>query len=127
MLLIDHILSETICLSCFCALFSNIYHKIRITAKIGLTYAFSIVNVIFGKFLLENVFSTDITDVGLLMIHNNIKKVSEILNKWNLLKTSIQTTYLSIFAYFAAIFFTIGKNDNIRISKTNDKGKTFYA
>ena len=113
---------------CFCALFSNIYHKIRITAKIGLTYAFSIVNAIFGKFLLENVFCTDITDVRLLMIHNNIKKISEILNKWNLLKTSIQTTYPIDFCIFCChFFFAIGKNENIQISKTNDKDKTFYA
>ena len=31
--LIDHILSETICLLCFCVLFSNIYTKIKVTAK----------------------------------------------------------------------------------------------
>ena len=31
--LIDHILSETICLLCFCDLFSNIYTKIKVTAK----------------------------------------------------------------------------------------------
>ena len=32
--LIDHILSETICLFCFCVLFSNMYPKIKFTAKI---------------------------------------------------------------------------------------------
>ena len=31
--LIDHILSETTCLSCFFVLFSNIYHKIKFTSK----------------------------------------------------------------------------------------------
>ena len=31
--LIDIILSETICLFCFCVLFSNIYPKIKFTAK----------------------------------------------------------------------------------------------
>ena len=31
--LIDHVLSETICLFCFCVLFSNIYPKIKFTAK----------------------------------------------------------------------------------------------
>ena len=48
------------------------------------------------------------TDFKLLMFHNNILKISEILNKWNWLKTCIQPTYLSIFANFAAIF-TKGK------------------
>ena len=48
------------------------------------------------------------TDFKLLMFHNNILKISELLNKWNLLKTCIQSTYLSIFANFAAIF-TKGK------------------
>ena len=32
--LLDHILSETICLFCFCIFFSNIYHKIKCMAKI---------------------------------------------------------------------------------------------
>ena len=31
--LVDHILLETICLLCFCVLFSNIYTKIKVTAK----------------------------------------------------------------------------------------------
>ena len=31
--LIDHILSEIICLFCFCVLFSNIYPKIKFMAK----------------------------------------------------------------------------------------------
>ena len=31
--LIDHILSETICLFCFCVWFSNIYPKIKFMAK----------------------------------------------------------------------------------------------
>ena len=33
------------------------------------------------------------------MFHNNIVTVSEILNKWNMLKTCIQTAYPSIFCY----------------------------
>ena len=31
--MIDHILSETICLFCFCVLFSNMYRKIKFTTK----------------------------------------------------------------------------------------------
>ena len=33
------------------------------------------------------------TDFELLVFHNNIVKLSEILKKWDLLKTCIQTTY----------------------------------
>ena len=40
----------------FLCLFSYIYHKNNFTAKIGLTYAISIVNWISGISLLENVF-----------------------------------------------------------------------
>ena len=49
--LADHILSETICLLCFYVLFSNIYTKIKVTAKVGLTYAISIVKWFFGIFV----------------------------------------------------------------------------
>ena len=37
--LIDNILSETICLFPFFVLFPNIYPKIKLMEKIGLTYA----------------------------------------------------------------------------------------
>ena len=40
--LVDHILSEAICLICFCVLFSNIYPKIKFTGKQGQIYAISI-------------------------------------------------------------------------------------
>ena len=56
-LLIDNILSETICLFYFCVLFSNIYLKIKFIAKnIGLACAISIVKIIFGYFIKENIF-----------------------------------------------------------------------
>ena len=56
--LIDHILSETVCL--FCSLFVLCFKitavKLILWPKMGLTYAISIVNLIFGFFLLENNF-----------------------------------------------------------------------
>ena len=45
--LIDHIILETIRLFCFCILFSNMYPKIKLTAKIGLTNAVSTVKCFF--------------------------------------------------------------------------------
>ena len=51
LLVVDNNLSGTICLFCFRALFSNIYHKIDcIDNKMGLIYAISIVNRKFGIF-----------------------------------------------------------------------------
>ena len=60
-------------------------------------------------------------DFKLLIFYNNIVKLSEILNKWNLLKTCTSKLLtlsifaklltLSIFAYFAAIF-TMGKMES---------------
>ena len=48
----DHILSETICLFCFCVLFSNMYPKIKfLWPKIVLTNAISTVKWIFGFFV----------------------------------------------------------------------------
>ena len=40
-----------ICRFCSCAFFSNVYSKINFMAKMGLTYAISIVNLMFGIFL----------------------------------------------------------------------------
>ena len=48
------------------------------------------------------------TDIKLLIFHNNIVKFSEILNKWNLIKTYIQTTYYIHF-YIIYSHFTMGK------------------
>ena len=49
--LVDHILSETICLLCFCVLFSNIYTKIKVTAKSWSDLCYFYSNVIFFTFL----------------------------------------------------------------------------
>ena len=57
------------------------------------------------------------------MFHNNIVKISEILNKRNLLKTSSRLPTLPIFAYFAAIL-TVRKM-KIFDFKTNEQNQTF--
>ena len=56
----------------------------------GLTYAISKVNWILRIFyekIFIYFFLLFFTDFKLLMFHKNIVKISEILNKWNLLKT----------------------------------------
>ena len=53
---IYHILSETICLSCFCILFSNIYPKIKFMAKNWSDLCNFCSKVIFLIFVYENIF-----------------------------------------------------------------------
>ena len=54
--LFDHILSENICLFCFCVLFSNMYPILNLPPKIGLTHEISIVVVGVFKFCLRKYF-----------------------------------------------------------------------
>ena len=56
--LIDHIISETICLFCFCVLFSNIYPKIKFTAKIWSDQCNFYSKVIFWNFCLRKIYFT---------------------------------------------------------------------
>ena len=59
-------------------------------AKLGLTCTFSIVSWIFEKIKsIRNYFLLFFTEFKLFMLQNNIVNSSEILNKWNLLKTCI--------------------------------------
>ena len=92
--LIGHILSETICVFCFCALFLNMYPKIKSTTKIGLTYAISIVNrFCFLECLSEKLFFDFICTIWIIYFYKNIVKISEEMNKRNLLKICLQVTY----------------------------------
>ena len=87
--LIDHILSETIYLLCFCVLFSNMYPKIEFTAKnwsdLHVCNFYS-KKIFFFHFYLRKYFLLFFVEFKLLMFHNNIVKISEKLNKRNLLK-----------------------------------------
>ena len=58
----------------------------------GLIYVMSIVNYNFGNFLLY-ISLHFFTDFKLLIYRNNTENLSEILNKRNLLKSGIQTSY----------------------------------
>ena len=91
--LTDHILSETICLFCFCVLFSNIYTKIKATAKSWSDLCNFYSKVIFCNFCPRKYFLLFFAEFELLMFYNNIVKISEKLKKWNLLKIWLQVTY----------------------------------
>ena len=91
--LIDHILSETICLFCFCVLFSNIYTKIKFTDKSWSDPCIFYSIVIFWNFCLRKYFLLFFAEFELLMFHNNTVKISEKLNKCNLLKIWLQINY----------------------------------
>ena len=95
-MLIDYILSETICLFHFNVLFSNIYPKIKFAAKnrsdLCIFYS-KVIFWIFWIFRLRKYFLLSYVEFKLLMFHNNIVKILEILNKRNLLKTCLQVIY----------------------------------
>ena len=110
--LIDYILSETICLFCFCVLFSNMYPKIKFIAICNF-YS----KVIFWNFCLSKYFLLFFAEFELLMLHNNIVKISEKLNKWNLLKIYLQVTYPTNFCII--FIFTMGKSENIGFFKNH--------
>ena len=119
--LIDYILSETTCLFCFCVLFSNMYPKIKFIAKNWSDLCNFYGKVIFLNFCISKYFLLFFAEFKLLMFHNNIVKISEILNKQNLLKICLPTLQitLQISAYFSFIF-TMGKSENIGFFKTTD-------
>ena len=77
--------------------------KLIVWPKTGLNYAISIVNLIFGKYVL--LFFTDLKSV--LMFYSNIMKNSETLNKLNLLKICIQTSYPIIFCIICNHFYYV--------------------
>ena len=89
-----HILSGTICRFYFCALFSSIYCKFNFTAKNEPRY-----------FFIRNYILFLISDAKLLMSHNSIVKLSGVLNKWNFLKTCIQSTYPINFCIICSNFY----------------------
>ena len=81
--MVDHILTETICLLCFCVLFLNIYTKIKVMAKSWSDLCNFYGKVIFWNFCLRKYFLLFFAELELVMFYNNIVKISEKLNKWN--------------------------------------------
>ena len=120
--LIDHILSETICLFCFCILFSNIYPKIKIMAKNWSDLCNFYSQVIFWNFCLRNMLPAILcstrgpfipvpclllffAEFESLMFHNNLVKFSENLNQQNLLKICLQVTHPTDFCIICICFY----------------------
>ena len=91
--LIDHIISETICLFCFCVLFSNIYTKIKVTAKSWSDLCNFYSKVIFWNFCLRKYFLFFFAEFELLLFYNNIMKISEKLKKVELVE-NLPPSYL---------------------------------
>ena len=89
--------------SVFCSQIFTV--KFNLRSKIGLIYAISIVKWLFGVFVLENNFLLFFTEFKLLMFHNNIVKISEKLNKQNLLKMCLQVTYPTDFCKIGIHFY----------------------
>ena len=118
--LIYPILSETICLFCFCILVSNIYPKIKFTAKNWPDLCNFNSKVIFWNFCLRKYFLLFFAEFELLMFHNNIVKISEKLNKWNLLKICHQITYPIDFCIICVHFYYGKKWKYFDFLKTNE-------
>ena len=102
--LIDHIQSETICLFCFSVLLSNIYSKIKFTAKNWSDLCNFYSKVIFC-FCLRQYFLLFFAEFKFLMFHNNIVKIPEKLNKRSLLKICLQVTYPTDFCKIRIHFY----------------------
>ena len=102
--LTDHILLETICLFCFCVLFSNKYPKIKFMAKNWSDLCNFYSKVIFFNFCLRKYFLLLFAEFELLIFHNNTVKISE---KWKsgTLKICLQVTYPTDFCIICFHFY----------------------
>ena len=93
LVLIDHILSKTVLLFFwFCVLFSNLYPKIKSTAKYCLTFSISIVNWFwFWNFYLRKYFlKMSLLSFKYLISKQYSGNVRNKFNKGNLMKTCLQ-------------------------------------
>ena len=88
-------------LFCFSVLLSNIYSKIKFMAKNWSDLCNFYSKVIFGVFDFLLFFA----EFKFLIFHNNIAKISEKLNKRNLLKICLQVTYPTDFCKICIHFY----------------------
>ena len=103
--LTDHTFSETICLFCFCVLSSNRYPKIKFTAKNWSDLCNFYSKVIFGRFVLENIFYFSLLNSNYWCFTTILWKFQKKLNKWNLLKICLQITYPTDFCIIWILFY----------------------
>ena len=111
---IDHILSKTICLFCFCVLFSNIYTKIKFTAKSGSDLCNFYSKVIFWNFCLRKYVLFSLLNLNcwcFITILWNFQKNWTSGTCW---KSGSKLPFLHISAWFGFIF-TLGKKWNYLI------------
>ena len=101
-----NILTETICLFCSCVLFSIIYPKIKFAAKNWSNLSNFYCKMIFFKFLSKKILFTFLCWILL------IEKISDYLNKRNLLIISLQITFPTDFC-ITYIHFNNGKKVKI--------------
>ena len=102
--LIDHILSETICLLCFCVLFSNIYTKIKVTAKNWSDLCNFYSKVIFLKFLSKKIFFTFLCWIWIINVLQqkceNFRKIEQVKLVENLSPSYLPYRFLRDLASF---------------------------
>ena len=79
--------------------------KLNLQPKFGLTYAISREKIFSGIFDLGNIFLFFFAEFELLMFQNNIMKISEKLNKRNLLKICLQVTFPTDFCIICIHFY----------------------
>ena len=90
---IDHILSETICPFCFCVLFSKSYSKIKFTAKNWSNLCNFYFKVIYKKKLSKKIFFYFSFLNFKYWCYATLWKIRKKMNKRNLLKICRQVTY----------------------------------
>ena len=81
------------------------YAKIKFIAKNWSDLCNFYNKVIFWNFCLRKYFLLFFAEYELLMFHNNIVKISEKLNKQNLLKICLQVTYPTKFCIICINFY----------------------
>ena len=86
-------------------LFSNIYSKMKFTAKNWSDLCSFYSKVILSSFCLRKYFLLFFAEFKLLMFHNNIVKISEKLNKRILLKICLEVTYPTDFSKIRIHFY----------------------
>ena len=125
--LTDHILSETICLFYFCVLFSNIYTKIKFTAKSWSDLCSFYTKVIFWNFCLRKYFFTFLCWIWIIDVSQqyceNFRKIEQVELVENLAPSYLPYRFL----HDLASFLLWEKVKIFDFLKTNDWNETFRA
>ena len=102
--LIDHILSETICLFCFCVCSQIFTLKLNLRPKICLTYAISIVKWFFLEFLFKKIVFTFLCWIWIIDVSQqyceNFRKIEQVEHVENLAPRYLPYRFLHDLASF---------------------------